>query len=194
MEVDCAKRYSLGGSLAIVAVLALIAIGLPWLDRMVPGDQSLAPGVPYLVGCGIEITPPPGAFLDVGKSRPGKTTSRAIFTVKNTALRYVIVATYRDGSLDDAWRRLRRRLTDIGGIRLFGDQAGIKTAAGVAGFTGMYIPINRQVTSPYGKYAVFVFDGPSVVEVIVVGTAESLRKAAQTIDATFTSVVARRQR
>jgi hypothetical protein len=155
------------GSLAILGVVVLIAIGLPHINRSLPAGRSVAAGAPYTVGAGVSVVPPVGAYLDVTKTRPSADRGTALFVVGG--VRLVLVVTPFDGTLDRAADRLHRKITRISGYQVTGLEQAVWTRQGIAGVRGAYTSPGRL-----GEYAVFVTDGLAV-EVTVSGPETQLR-------------------
>ena len=137
------------GSLAIVGVVAIIAVGLPRLNRSIPAGKPMAAGAPYTVGARVSVVPPGGARLDVTKTRPGSQRGTVLFVIGG--VRLVLVVTPFDGTLNDAAGRLRNKITLIAGNQVAGADRRISTGQGVAGMRGGYTSPGRV-----GQYAVFV--------------------------------------
>ncbi|GAA4714336.1 hypothetical protein [Phytohabitans rumicis] len=148
------------GSLGILVTLAVIAIGLPAVDRAVPAIRPIPTHEPYEVGGGVTVLPPPGAQLDVTRTRPSAQQGTVLFVLG--PIRYVIVVAPFDGDLDGAVGRLRRKVVNAQG-RL---DAGLATAtgSGLPGQQGAYATPDRT-----GRYAVFLAPRLSI-EVTVSGS------------------------
>jgi hypothetical protein len=148
------------GSLGVLVTLAVIAIGLPAIDRALPAERPVPPHQPYEVGGGVTLMPPPDALLDVTRTRPSARQGTALFVIG--PVRYVIVVAPFDGDLDGAVGRLRRKVLNADG-RL---DAGLATTtgSGLPGQEGGYSTPDR-----IGRYAVFLAPGVSI-EVTVSGT------------------------
>lgn len=187
-------------SAAVVVFLLAAAIGLPAVDRSVPGLRRLPDGVPYRVGAGIELVPPPGALLDVSRSRPAETWGRAVLILADGQVRCLVVVSGYDGSLEQATERLRNRLERVAGVRLGASLATVRTAAGNDGQEGQYVPAGgRGGTGLFdtvqpdrearraGRFAVFVIAG-RVVEVTAVGPAKALRGVGESINECLTTI------
>ncbi|GAB1688218.1 hypothetical protein [Krasilnikovia sp. M28-CT-15] len=150
------------GALAVVATLAVLAFGLPALDRAMPAERAVRDDRPYAVGAGVTVVPPPGATVDVTGTRPGDDHGTALFRIG--PVRYAISVQPFDGTLTAAATRLRARITGTPGYQVTGTQLAIATASGISGLQGGYTAPGRG-----GRYAVFVADGRTI-EVTVSGT------------------------
>jgi hypothetical protein len=157
------------GSAGVLAAVAAIAFGLPAVDRAVPAARPVPAGEPYEVGGDVTVVPPPGALVDVTKSRPGTDRGTALFLVG--PVRYAVLATPFTGTLDEAAARLRRKITATRGYQVTGREAEVRTDSGLAGRQGGYTAPGRG-----GRYAVFLA-GPLVIEVTVGGAEPELRHA-----------------
>ncbi|MEU4156099.1 hypothetical protein [Actinoplanes sp. NPDC026670] len=171
---DLPGTLGLPVALAVASILAVLAFGLPVLDRAVPAERAVASG-PYLVGAGVTVVPPPGAVLDVTGTRPGSDRGTVLFRLG--LVRYAIDVEPFDGDLTAAAVRLRQRITGINGHRITGTQLAVSTAGGFAGVQGGYTTGERD-----GRYAVFVANGLTI-EVMVSGDDTDLGPALPAIDA-----------
>lgn len=185
MDVGQARLIRNGlGSLAVLALIAMISLGLPALDRVLPDSRPLRPGQPYEVGGGISVVPPPGSVVDLNHTRPRNTHGTALFRVGT--IRYVIVVAPFTGRLAEAAERLRRKITSNRGYQVTHGEVGIITAGGLVGRQGVYAAAGRS-----GRYAVFIIDG-LVIEVTVSGSDPQLRAALRDIQASTRSITYRK--
>jgi hypothetical protein len=162
-------------ALAVALILAVLAFGLPALDRAVPAERTVASGRPYLVGAGVTVVPPAGATLDVTGTRPGTDRGTALFRIDR--VRYAIEVKPFDGDLTAAAVRLRQRITGTSGHQITGTQLAVSTAGGLAGVQGGYTAGDRD-----GRYAVFVANGLTI-EVMISGDDTDLGRVLPVIDA-----------
>jgi hypothetical protein len=168
-------------SLGVLAVVGTIAFGLPAFDRAVPGTRAVPPDQPYGIGGGIVVIPPPGAVLDVTRTRPRTDRGTVLFVLGE--VRYAILVSPYSGDLTAAAVRLRRRLHDAGGYVPTAPASPVTTASGIAGLSG-------DLTGPHGRagrYAVYVV-GPRVVEATATGPAGALSGALTAVDASLASI------
>lgn len=171
-------RKNAAASLWILVVLAAIAVGLPAIDRALPAERAVPPHLPYEVGGGVTVVPPPGAMLDVTRTRPTARQGTVLFVLGR--VRYVIVVASFDGDLDSAVDRLRRKVTGAGGQLDAGLPA--LTGTGLAGREGAYTTPDRA-----GRYAVFLAPDLSI-EVTVSGTETELEQTQSVIDASIETI------
>jgi hypothetical protein len=163
----------------LAAVVGLIAVGLPALDRALPARRPVS-GMPYLVGGGITVVPPPGSFVDVTRTRPGDDRGTALFLIG--AVQYgVSVAPYA-GDLTAAVGRLRQRITGTSGYQVTGPEQAVTTGSGIQGLQGGYTAPGRG-----GRYAAFVVSG-SVIEVTVSADAVDVGRGLPGIESTTRSI------
>jgi hypothetical protein len=163
------------GSLAVVGVVAVVAFGLPFLDRRLPDTRPIAAGVPYQVGGGVSVDPPAGARLDVTRTRPGSDRGTALFIIRGVRVA-VVVTPYR-GDLPGASARLRNKIERVGDAELTNDDAPITTRSGLVGREGRYTGRGRV-----GTYAVFIAGGRSA-EVTASGAGNDLAGLGPEVDA-----------
>src|SRR5215468_787424 len=93
-------------SLGVLAVVGTIAFGLPAIDRAVPDTRAVPAGQPYGVGGGITVIPPPGARLDVTRTRPRSDRGSVLFVLGE--VRYAVLVLPYSGGLEAEGARLRR--------------------------------------------------------------------------------------
>lgn len=174
---------NLAGTAALAAVAAALAFGLPAVDRRLPAARPLPAGAPYHVGAGVRLVPPPGALLDLTRSRPSRRTGSALFLVG--PVRLAVVATPFDRGLAAAARRLRDKITAQRGAQVTGVEQPYRTAAGLDGLAGGYAGDDRS-----GRYHVFVAAGLAV-EVTVSGHDAALRAQFDSLNASVRSLTVR---
>jgi hypothetical protein len=171
------------GSLAVLGIAAGVAVGLPAIDRSLPAGRTPPAGQPYAVGGGVRLVPPPGAVLDVTKTRPGPARGTVLFLLG--PVRYVVVVSPFAGSLAAAADRLRDKITATRGYQVTGPRRDVTTGGGLVGLGGGYAAPGRQ-----GQYSVFLVDRLAV-EVTVSGTDADVRAALETIEASIASLTYR---
>jgi hypothetical protein len=168
------------GSLAVLGIVGVLALGLPALDRSLSAKRAVAAHYPYVVGARVSVVPPTGAEVDVTKTRPGPDKGTALFVVDGVRLA-VVVAPF-SGSLQQAASRLRTKITSTAGYQVTDGQRAIRTTHGVAGVRGVYSAAGRS-----GAYAVFLARGLAV-ELTVSGPDAQLRALDGTIEQALRSV------
>jgi hypothetical protein len=171
-------RNAAGGA-GVLAVVLVLALGLPALDSVLPAERTVAAG-PYEVGAGVTVVPPPGALVDVTNTRPGPDRGAALFLIGG--VRYVIVVTPFTGDLGSAAERLRRKITGVRGHQVAGAESATATRSGLPGLQGGYAAPGRG-----GRYA--VFSAPNLaIEVTVAGSDADLRRTIAAIEASTRSI------
>ncbi|HWH00684.1 MAG TPA: hypothetical protein VNV66_15510 [Pilimelia sp.] len=173
-------------SLAVLVAAALLAFGLPALDRALPAERPVEADQRYEVGAGVSVLPPAGALLDVTRTRPREDRGTALFVLGG--VRYAIVVEPFDGTLPAAAERLRQKITAGRGYQVAGVERPAVTATGLAGIRGGYTAPRRA-----GRYSVFLVDG-LVIEVTVSGADAALRGVLDRIDASTRSLAVRSPR
>jgi hypothetical protein len=167
-------------SLAIVALVALIGLGLPLLDRSLSATRALAAGGRIAVGGGVSLVPPNGATLDVSQTRPGDRHGTALLILG--PIRYAAVAVPCSGPLTAAASRLRDQISGRPGYSVAGNERAVRTDTGVDGRAGGYDSPGRV-----GEYTVFFFDS-RCVQLTVSGPSGVLSSALPAFDASARSV------
>ncbi len=174
------------GSLTVLAILVLIAVGLPAIDRALPASRPVAAGVPYSIGAGVSVVPPADSEVDLAGTRPGNNRGTALFLIGT--IRYMVVVAPYSGSVEGAAERLRNKITLTRGYQVTGRDSIVKTDSGLTGRQGGYTAPGRS-----GRYAVFVVDGLGI-EVTVSGTDPQLRAALDRVEASTRSLAYRESR
>ncbi len=174
------------GSLTILAVILLIAVGLPAVDRALPASRPVATGIAYPIGAGVSLVPPPGAQVDLTETRPGSSRGTALFLIGT--IRYLVVVAPYSGGLEEAAERLRSKITQTRGYQVTGRDSLVTTEDGITGRQGGYAAPGRS-----GRYAVFVAGGLSI-EVTVSGADPQLRAAIKGVEASTRSIAYRGSR
>ncbi len=164
---------NLWASLAVAATVAVIGVGLPAVNSLLPAARAVSAAQPYAIAAGVSVRPPVGASIDVTQTQPGPRAGSVLFMVGT--VRYAVVIIPFTGSLATAADRLREKITETRGYQIAGGEAAVTTAQGVAGRQGTYASPDRV-----GRYAVFVGHGLSV-EVTVAGSDTELPDALSAI-------------
>jgi hypothetical protein len=167
-------------SLGILAVVAAIAIGLPALDRALPRERAVAPGVPYAVTDTVSVVPPAGARLDVGETRPGGSSGYAVFVIGR--VRFAVLVSHENVTLPEAADRLRTRLQDsLRATTTADDQP-------LTGGTGPALAGRFKTGAGGGWYAVRVIDPATVVDVTASGPPGELADRLPAIEASAAGI------
>jgi hypothetical protein len=172
--------HNLWGSVGVVAVVALVGLGLPALNRRVPAVQPVPAGRPYDVGAGVSVVPPGGTSVDATQTRPGPINGQVLFFVGS--IRYAVVVSPFTGSLDQATSRLRAKITATRGYQVTGPESRIVTRQGVTGRQGLYSSSGRD-----GRYVVFLRHGVDV-EITAAASDVDLRPLLPAIEASILTV------
>jgi hypothetical protein len=164
----------------MIITLAGLAFGLPALDRALPAERPVPADRPYPIGAGVTVVPPPGAAVDLTRTRPGPRRGATVLLLG--PVRYAITVQPFRGSPDDAIDRLRRRITGNAGYQVTGAEVPITTDSGLTGRQGSYTAPGRG-----GRYAVYLVDGLAV-EVTITGDGVDLGPALARIEASMRSI------
>lgn len=167
-------------SLGILAVVAVIAVGLPALDRAVPRERAVTPGAPYRVTDTVSVVPPAAARLDVQETRPGGDSGYAVFVVGR--VRFAVLVSHERLTLSEAADRLRTRLRDGLGATMAADDRPV-AGVPVPAVTGRF----RTGTSD-GWYAVRLIDPGIVVDATATGPAAELADRLPAIEASAAGI------
>lgn len=169
-------------SLAVLGVVALVAFGLPLLNRLLPAGRPV-PDAPYRVGAGVSVLPPTGARIDVTGTRPHADRGTVRFVANG--VRFVLVVTPFRGTLPQGAARLRHKITKAGGYQVAVGERLVRTVQGVDGVRGVYFAPGRV-----GEYAVLVAHDLSV-EVTASGPESRQREVSGALDRSLHSVTFR---
>lgn len=172
--------HNLLGSLAILTIVAGLGLGLPALNRSLPNAKPVAADRPYLIASRVSVVPPPGAALDVTRTRPAADRGTALFLLGG--VRYALTARPFSGGLGAATAELRRTITAIHGYQITGREVRVHTARGVDGWQGAYSSPGRV-----GQYAVFL-SGGTAVEATVAGADSDLHAALPALRASIATI------
>lgn len=153
---------NLWASIAVAATVAVIGVGLPAVNSLLPAARAVSAAESYAIAAGVSVRPPAGASIDVTQTQPGPRGGSVLFMVGT--VRYAVVITRFTGSLATAADHLRQKITETRGYQVAGGETAVRTARGVTGRQGTYASPGRV-----GRYAVFVAHGLSV-EVTVAGS------------------------
>jgi hypothetical protein len=167
-------------SLAVLAILSGLGLGLPALNGAIAAAQPVPAGVAYYIGAGVSLVPPAGAQVDVTKTAPTATQGSALFLLGG--VRYTVRAAPFSGRLDEAVAQLRVRVTATRGYQVTGPETSVSTSAGVAGRQGGY-------TSPGGQghYSAFLAAG-TAVQVTFAGGDLELHDSLAALEASVSSI------
>lgn len=171
-------RRNLYGSLAVLAVVAAIALGLPILNESMPSVRTLPLGKRQLVGHGVTVLPPAGSVVDLTRTVP----SRGQLVLDVGSVRIVLEAAPYQGSLAELAARLRRKIETNPGYQASQPDHPTRTDAGVPGLRGSYSTPGRV-----GLYAVFLSGGVGV-EISFAGSEADLRHGTEPVLAMVGSV------
>jgi hypothetical protein len=174
-------RRNAVGSLGILAVVAGIAIGLPALDRALPGARATASGTAYPVSDAVTIVPPSGARLDLSQTRPGHDSGYVVFLVGR--VRVAVVTSHERLSLDDAATRLRTRLRDSLGASPTADRYPLAGVAADLALAGRF-----RAGPDDGWYAVRILGLTTVVDATASGPPDELTERLPAIEASVASI------
>jgi hypothetical protein len=147
------ERQGLGWTLAIGAIVLLLAVGLPLADSAVSTEHAAVAGSVTEVGLGVRITP----ISSWGVVPPhGNQAHQVQFTRAGALLS--IEATAYTGSLQDAFQRIASAIDAQNGIQVTSDPQTLTTTSGLVGIAASLAGSNDQ-----GYFAVFVAQGALAV-------------------------------
>ncbi len=171
-------RLNLYGSLAVLAIVGVIAVGLPSIDRALPAGRSVPVGRRIDVGLGVTVGAAPDTVVDVTKTVPS--LRRLVMVVRG--VRVVIESTEYRGDLAGLSAQLRRKIQSNPGYQASQREHRTRTFAGVPGLQSSYSTPGR-----IGLYAVFAYGGVGV-EISLAGTETDLRRGNDELLSTVRSV------
>ncbi|MGH3716020.1 MAG: hypothetical protein ACRDT4_21540 [Micromonosporaceae bacterium] len=155
---------NLRGSVAVLATVCAISLGLPALEHALPDHRAIPTGIRVTVGHGVTLLPPPDAVLDSAETSPRD--GRLVLQVSGS--RYAVTVSPYLGTLPQAADRLLSRIRDLPGYQLSGAPTPVTTLDGLDGLAGRFSSARRD-----GYYTVFV-SGGRVVEVVAHGVGFAL--------------------
>jgi hypothetical protein len=170
--------------LILLALIAALVLGAPTVDRVPPTSRPVAAGLPFPVGAGVTVVPPPTAMVDLTETRPGRNAGTALFLIG--AIRYQIRVVPYWGTLEAAAFRLRDRIVSLWGYQATTWDFLITSYSGLYGRQGGFTAPGRS-----GSYTVFVVDGLRI-EITVNGADTQVRAKLPGIDASTRSLAYRR--
>ncbi len=171
-------RLNLYGSLAVLVIVAVIAVGLPSIDRALPAGRSVPVGRRMDVGLDVTVAAAPDTVLDVTRTVPS--LRRLVMIVRG--VRVVIEASEYTGDLAGLSARLRRKIQSNPGYQASQREHRTRTLDGVPGLQSSYSTPGR-----IGLYAVFAHAGIGV-EISLAGTETDLRRGNEELLSTVRSV------
>jgi hypothetical protein len=170
------------GGLTVLALIAAVALVAPTVEWAPATSRPVAAGIPFPVGAGVTVVPPPTAMVDLTQTRPGT----ALFLIG--AIRYQVRIAPYWGSLEAAANRLRDRIVSIWGYQASAWNFLITSYSGLYGRQGDFSAPGRS-----GSYTVYVVDGLRI-EVTVNGADPQVRAKLPGLDASTRSLAYHRTR
>jgi hypothetical protein len=172
--------HNLLGSLAILAIILGLGLGLPALNRSLPNARPVAADRPYLVDRTVSVVPPTNAQVDVVNTRPALDRGTALFLLGG--VRYALTAEPFTGELAAAAASLRGKIMRKPGYQITGREVPVRTLDGVTGRRGGYSSPGRV-----GQYTVFLYGG-TAVEATIAGADPDLHAALPALQASIASI------
>lgn len=166
-------------SLGVLVLVGGAMYGLPAVDRELPDHRPVPTDRPYGVAGAITVVPPPGALLDLTRTRWSSERGSAVFLAGG--LRYGVVVAPATVQPSGAERRLSTKLRTAG-FQILEAGTEVSTVDGRTGLAGRFGRSGRT-----GRYAVFVVAGHEV-QVTVVGSADELCRAGRVVDQMIASI------
>ncbi len=162
----------------MAAIVALVAVGLPFLNGLVSADRPVAPGAVLQVGRGVRFTAAEGWSLDVEQTDP----RRRSVVIHRGALSLRITARESNSSLDEEFQRLAAEIRDSSGAQLFNEASTFTTAGGLTGIAGSY-----SAPASEGRFAV-LRSGDTAVRVVARGLPDAMADGLDDVNAMVQSL------
>ena len=150
--------------MAVAAVVAFIAVGLPLLNALVSSQRPLAPGTVIDLGRGATFTAAGGWSEDVEQTNALQ--GRAVLA--RGALSFLAEARPSTRSLTAEYERLAQDIRRTAGAQLFNDATTFTTESGLTGIGGSYASPTGE-----GQFAVFRA-ADTVVRVVAKGPPDAM--------------------
>ncbi|HEY8092978.1 MAG TPA: hypothetical protein VID93_04325 [Acidimicrobiales bacterium] len=152
------------GTIAVAAVVAVIALGLPLLNRLVSADQPVEPGTAIDVGRGVAFTAVDGWSIDAEQTD----AQRDIVVLHKGPLALLFEARASDRSLPEEYDRLAEEIRSGAGVQLFNGATAFTTDGGLTGMGGSYSSPESE-----GRFAVLQA-GDTVVRLLAKGPPDAM--------------------
>ena len=152
------------GAIAVAAVIAAVAIGLPLLNSLVSADRPVAPGTVIDVGRAVSFTAAGGWSIDAEKTNALRDTA----VLHKGALALMVESQASDRSLADEYGRLADEIRSTAGVQLFNGATTFTTDGGLNGIGGSYSSPESE-----GRFAV-LRAGETVVRVLAKGPPDAM--------------------
>ncbi|NOX30095.1 MAG: hypothetical protein GXP35_08625 [Actinobacteria bacterium] len=142
-------RRKLAATLAVLALIVLWAVAVPYIDSSISYETEVAAGQTFDVGSGVTIVPPTRWEVD-----PQTALTQGLLVVHNSGLTVTVTVGTFDGDLSE----LMESANDSLGIdRITSPQSSITTTQGSTGLIESFDSANS-----HGVFAVFAEDGVGV--------------------------------
>ena len=154
------------GTIAVAAVIAAVAIGLPLLNSLVSADRTVAPGEVIDVGRGVSFAAADGWSIDAEHTDAARDT----VLIHQGALALMVEARASDRSLPDEYDRLAEEIRSSAGVQLLNGATPFTTDGGLTGIGGSYSSPESE-----GRFAVLQ-TGDTAVRLLAKGPPDAMAR------------------
>jgi hypothetical protein len=156
MAATKAWRRNLVGSLAVVAGVLALSLGVPAIDDALP-DTTVSTTTPLEFADNASVLPPPDAAVVAEQTSP----SQGVVTLAVDGVRYRLTAESFAGTLQQLADRIRAEVQNVAGIQAISPDQAVTSDSGLPGLQATYVGENRT-----GWYTVYLRAGTGVTAVI----------------------------
>ncbi|GIF73501.1 hypothetical protein [Asanoa siamensis] len=151
-----AWRRNLVGSLAVVAGVLALSLGLPAIDDALP-DATVSSTEPLEFSGNASVVPPPDATVVAEQTSP----DQGVVTMAVDGVRYRLTAESFPGTLQQLADRIRDQVRNVAGIQAISPDQPVTSAGGIRGLQATFVAENRT-----GWYTVYLRGGTGVTAVV----------------------------
>ncbi|MDG4821473.1 hypothetical protein O7635_06335 [Asanoa sp. WMMD1127] len=151
-----AWRRNLVGSLAVVAGVLALSLGVPAIDDALP-NATVSSTEPLEFATDASVVPPPDATVVAEQTSP----DQGVVTMAVDGVRYRLTAESFPGTLQQLADRIRAEVRNIAGIQAVSDDQSVTSDSGIPGLQATFVAENRT-----GWYTVYLRAGTAVTAVV----------------------------
>ncbi|WP_203704959.1 hypothetical protein [Asanoa iriomotensis] len=156
MAATKAWRRNLAGSLAVVAGVLALSLGVPAIDGAL-SNTTVSTTAPLEFASNASVVPPPDASVVADQTSP----SQGVVTLAVDGVRYRLTAESFPGTLQQLADRIRAEVQNVAGIQAISPDQAVTSNSGIPGLQATYVGENRT-----GRYTVYLQSGTGVTAVV----------------------------